>query len=506
MTVPLLQMSAIDKSFHGIRVLRDVSLNVPTGKTLGLIGENGAGKSTLMNILGGVVTADSGCMELEGQPYVPHSPRDAERAGVAFIHQELNLFPNLSVAENLFLVNFPRFAGGIDRRRMLQLAASLLHQVGLDVSPKTRVESLSAGERQLVEIAKALGQDARLIIFDEPTTSLTSRETDRLFDLLRTLQQRGIGMIYISHALGDVNQVCDELVILRDGQVVDHGSTSQFDYRQMVSRMVGRDTEHLFPHRNSRPSQEVLLEVAKITQPGIVQDVSFQLHRGEVLGISGLMGSGRSELARILFGLDPKSTGEIRLCGSRVDGLSTRQRVRRGLAMLTESRRLDGLCMQASIEENLALVAAQRYSHRFFGSIRKRSLKGAIKKIRSAVQLSAAVADHTPVCRLSGGNQQKVVIAKWLLNEPCVLILDEPTRGIDVGAKYEIYGLIDSLATGGDAVLIISSEIEELIGLCDRILVMSQGEIKDELHRLDFDRDRIMRASLKPDLVRVIAP
>lgn len=505
MSDSLLKLDAIGKSFHGVTVLRDVSFDVSPGQVLGLVGENGAGKSTLMNIIGGVLLSDAGRMTISGASYAPHTVRDAQAAGIAFIHQELNLFPNLTIAENIFLTQFPirtglgRFGASIDRRAMHAQSVSLLEQVGLDVSPRQRVDSLSAGERQLLEIAKALQLRPQLLILDEPTTSLTSRETVRLFELLRSLRAQGIALIYISHALGDVRQLCDRVVVLRDGAVVGQGPIDEFGIDRLVSLMVGRESSQQFPNRHSRPTGQIAFRARQVTQPGIVKDVSFELQRGEVLGISGLMGSGRTELARILFGLDPMESGSIELCGQRIERLTTRDRIQRGLAMLTESRRDDGLCMPDSIENNLKLVAEPKYSSRVWGILRRSAMSAAMTDMRQAVKLNPNLDPHKPVQTLSGGNQQKVVLGKWLLNEPKVLILDEPTRGIDVGAKFEIYTLIDQLATTGAAILIISSEIEELLGVCDRILVMSQGEVRDEIPREAFDADRILRGSLKAD-------
>jgi ribose transport system ATP-binding protein len=500
MSEELLKLESIDKSFFGVSVLKGVSLELSYGWTLGLVGENGAGKSTLMNILGGNLTADAGTMQLAGRTYHPANPRDAERAGIGFIHQELNLFPNLSIAENIFLSRFPRRFGWIDRRLMYQRTAELLKQVGLDLSPRLLVERLSAGERQLVEIAKALNLDARLIILDEPTTSLTARESDRLFSLLAALKEQGIAMIYISHALGDIQQICDQVVVLRDGCVVANGLIQQFDTQRLVSLMVGRDMTQQFPTRARREFSETRLVAKHLSVAGTLHDVSLTLKAGEVLGISGLMGSGRTELARVLFGLDAVEAGSIQLAGQDITNLSTRARIARGMAMLTESRRDDGLCMPASIHDNIGLVAAPKFSGRFLGTLKRRAFSQAIETTRTEVQISPNANIHQSVQTLSGGNQQKVVLSKWLMNSPRVLILDEPTRGIDVGAKFELYRLINELADSGSAILVISSEMEELMGICDRIVVMSQGEIKDELARDGFDRERILRSALKSDL------
>ncbi len=499
MNKPLLELQAIEKSFFGIPVLKRVSLQLDAGQTLGLVGENGAGKSTLMNVLGGVLQPEAGQMNFDGESYQPRTPRDATAAGVAFIHQELNLFPNLSIAQNLFLTNFPRKAWWIDHKLIRSRTRELSDRVGLHLPPAMLVERLSPGERQLVEMAKALNVDARLIILDEPTTSLSARETERLFTLLKSLRDRGIAMIYISHALADVQELCEQIVVLRDGQVVGSGPISEYDNNRVVSLMVGRQTDQLFPNKSHEPTDEVALSMEHVSQPGVVHDISLRVRKGEVLGLSGLMGSGRTELARILFGLDPMSQGRIMLSGQPIEHLSTRQRIGRGMAMLTESRRDDGLCMLASIADNMSLVAAGKLARRHGGLLHQQALRSATDKIRSRVRLTAAANSDAPVQTLSGGNQQKVVLAKWLLNEPKLLILDEPTRGIDVGAKFEIYGLINELAAGGAAVIVISSELEELLGICDRILVIRDGEIQDELTRPEFDRNRIMRAALQAD-------
>ncbi|CAN5219826.1 sugar ABC transporter ATP-binding protein [soil metagenome] len=493
----MLTLTNICKSFSGIPVLAGVDLALAPGRTLGLVGENGAGKSTLMNILGGNLAPDSGGMVVSGQPYAPRFPRDAAAAGIAFIHQELNLFPNLSVAENLFLTGFPKSAGTIiDRRALSARARQLLDSVGLgDLSPEVPLDHLPAGQRQLVEIAKALATDPKLIILDEPTTSLTARETDHLFGLLGRLKARGITMVYISHALDDVLRLSDEILVLRDGAVVGHGPREDFSVGRLITLMVGRPVGQLFPQRSAPPTDRPVLEARALTHPGTLHDISFTLHRGEILGVSGLMGSGRTELARTLFGLDPCAEGSVLLDGQPLDGLPPRRRIARGLAFVTEDRRHEGLCMDASIADNITLTSAPRFARPPIGWMDQQPLQEAVTRLRAAVRLTPAARDSQPASTLSGGNQQKVVLAKWLLSEPSALILDEPTRGIDVGAKSEIYKLIDDLAAGGAGVLVISSDVEELVGLCDRILVMARGEIRDAIGCAEFDRERILRAS-----------
>lgn len=499
MTRNILQFEGVGKSFYGVPVLTDISFDVLEGRVLGVVGENGAGKSTLMNVLGGVVAADAGSMVLAGEIYAPQSPADATRHRIAFIHQELNLFTNLSIAENIFVAGFPRrrVAGVplIDRRALREKTARLMKTVGLEHAPETLVERLSQGERQLVEIAKALSVDARLIIFDEPTTSLTAREVERLFELIERLRAEGKSLIYISHALADVLRLCDEIVVLRDGRVAGQGVRGELTLDRMISLMVGRNLSQLFPARAKKPTDDAALKVSSLSQPGVLHKIDFTLRKGEVLGLAGLMGSGRSELARMLFGLDSFAEGEITVGGKVINRTSPRESVGRGLAFLTENRREEGLLMEAGIADNIALVSLPQYAQSGSSLINGRELKSAVAGVAESVQISSRALRHGAVKNLSGGNQQKVVLAKWLLNNPAVFILDEPTRGIDVGAKYEVYRLINRMVEEGAGVLFISSEIEELIGMCDRVLVMSRGEIKASYEPHDFDRERMLRAA-----------
>jgi len=472
--------TGLTKSFSTVRVLKGVSLTARAGRTLGLVGENGAGKSTLMNLIGGVHRPDSGTMTLEGRPYAPASPIQALDRGIAFVHQELNLFGNLSVADNMFITGFPRRFGLIDRKTMNVRAAGFLEKVDLRVSPNTPVDALPQGERQLVEIAKALHGSSKLIILDEPTTSLSHRETTRLFETMDRLRSEGVALVYISHALDDVLRLCDDLAILRDGELVATGPRDEFTRDRLISLMVGRPIGQLYPERPPASLRTVILEARNISQAGVAQSINLQAHQGEVLGIAGLMGSGRSELARILFGLDPHSSGEVLLNDADITHLTPRARIERGMAFLTESRREDGLFMDASIADNMAIVRRQ---------------PARIPELCAALGVKRANLDRQPVRQLSGGNQQKVALAKWLIEPPKLLILDEPTRGVDVGAKYEIYKLMNDLARQGVALIVISSEVEELTGMCDRIVVMSKGETKAEFTP-PFDRARILGAAV----------
>ncbi|MGC3954691.1 MAG: sugar ABC transporter ATP-binding protein [Propionicimonas sp.] len=493
---PRLTFQGIAKSFFKVPVLTDISFEVPPGQVLGLVGENGAGKSTLMNILGGVLTADSGSMLLDGQPYAPANPIDAGGAGVVFVHQELNLFPNLSIQDNLFITGFPKswLPGFLSSTKARRRAKELLARVGLERDPRTTVDVLSPGERQQLEIAKSLAGHPKVVIFDEPTTSLTAPEIERLFALIRELVAEGASVIYISHILGDVLELCDQVVVLRDGSLVDAGPRQEFTVNRMISRMVGRDLDRLYPEKKAVPTDEVVLDVQGLGEPGTIEDVSFQVRAGEVVGVFGLMGAGRSEMARIVFGLDPHHVGSVRVKGQLRPRISPRSQINAGMGFVTEDRRNEGLLMDTSVVGNIGLAVLTRFANQL-GLVRQSALRSAALDAGQRLNLKSNRPDRQPVRALSGGNQQKAVIAKWLLIEPEVLILDEPTRGIDVGAKHEVYAVIDELAQQRTGVLLISSELPELLGTCDRILVMRRGEIEAEFTAGEFDEERILAAA-----------
>lgn len=492
----LLRLERLSKTFFGIHAVENVTLDIAEGRVLGLIGENGAGKSTLMNMIGGVHQPTDGRMLWHGEDYAPQDAAAATQAGIAFIHQELNLFYNLTIAENLFVDGFPKRFGLIDRNAIDTRTRELLALLDLDLAPDTMLGELSPGERQLVEIAKALHREAELIIFDEPTTSLTPREIERLFEVINRLKAGGKTVIFISHVLGDVAQLCDHVAVMRDGRLVAEGSTSNLGVPEMIQAMIGRELSALFPERTATPVDTVVAAACNLTQPGVMQDISFEVRKGEILGLFGLMGSGRSELARVLFGLDPVESGEIMLGGKSLAG-GPLARIKAGMAFVTENRREEGLMMDASIADNLSLISVRRFGRPPLMLVNTDAVAESAAEISDRVQLKAGDIGLQPAKSLSGGNQQKVVIGKWLMENPRLFILDEPTRGVDVGAKYEIYTLADKLAAGGGAVLLISSELEELMGMCDRIMVMNQGEIIGTFDERPYRQDAILAAAFR---------
>jgi len=497
MDVPVLMLRQLNKSFSGVQVLKSINLTLrKKGSILGLVGENGAGKSTMMNILGGILQRDSGEMLLDGVSFNPRSAVDADQAGIALIHQELNLFLNMSLAENLYLNGAPGTTLGLlSYRVMNREAGKALQRVGIDLSPATPMDRLSMGLRQMVEIAKALSRNARIVVFDEPTTSLSNTEKQHLFDIIRELSGNGIAMIYISHTLDDVLALCDEVAVIRDGSIVGQSPIAEMNKSRMISMMVGRKLDQLFPYVEKKPAEE-MLRVDELCQRGTLRNISFSLRSGEIVGLFGLMGAGRSELARAIYGVDPTESGNIFLQGQLVRAPSPEWWIENGMAYITENRREEGLLMPKSVKENLVLASLR--------TMRKKS--GAVDTQReerdslSAIErLSIKTYDKSrQLARmLSGGNQQKVVIGKWLLTKPRVFIVDEPTRGVDIGAKFEIYTHLNSLALEGSAILFISSEMEELIGVCDRILVMCGGEVTGELERGDFSQEKLLTLAIR---------
>jgi len=487
---PLLTLEHARKRFGPVQALSDVSLELYPGEAHALLGENGAGKSTLVKILAGVHAPDGGELRLGGVLRHFRGTKDARDAGIAVIYQEPTLFPDLSVAENVLMGRQPLGAGGrIAWRAMSIRVAALMSELGVPLEPDAAVRGLSIADQQLVEIAKALSFEARVLIMDEPTAALTPTETERLFKVVRTLRARGAAVLFITHRLEEAFAECQRVTILRDGAWVDSGPVGDFDTHKVVSRMVGRELGELYPRGEARVGA-VMLEVDGLSRAGAFSNISFSVRRGEILGLAGLVGAGRSEVARAIFGVDSRDAGEVRLEGIRIAPSSVVAALRAGLALVPEDRRQQGLVMNLSIERNATLSILGRL-RRFFWmdrSLERASAQTWTDKLRlKAHRLT------DPVSSLSGGNQQKVVLAKWLCTHPRVLIVDEPTRGIDVGAKAEVHRTLAELAAEGLAVLLISSDLPEVLGMADRILVMREGQIAGELSRAEASEEAVMR-------------
>jgi ribose transport system ATP-binding protein len=489
---PILVLEGISKSFFAAQVLHNIDLTVYQGEVLGLVGENGAGKSTLMNILGGVLAMDSGAMQMRNKPYAPESPRDADEAGIAFIHQELNLFSNLTVAENIYIDDMPTGAlWSVQYRSMQQQARKYLEQFGANASPNAVVDTLSMGVRQTIEITKALIKNAEVIIFDEPTTSLSIKEKDNLFKVIAQLKEQGVTIIYISHILEDVFNICDRIAVLRDGHMIGVAPKAEITQPQVVKMMVGRELTQAFPVIEKEIG-DVIYEANGVTRAGQVADVSFTLRAGEIVGIYGLMGAGRTELARVLFGLEPMDAGEVVFNGQRLNRMTPERCIDMGMAFVTEDRRQEGLLMPKPVSENLVLAKLKQLLGTL-GIVHAKEEQATADAVITSLNIKVQEGGHQAAKDLSGGNQQKVVLGKWLARQPQMFILDEPTRGVDVGAKFEIYTIVANMAKQGSTVLMISSEMEELMGVCDRILVMRMGRITAEVRKGSYDQEAIMQ-------------
>ena len=496
----LLAMRGISKQYPGVVALDDVSLEIAPAEIVALIGENGAGKSTLMKILGGVVARDQGVVELNGQPVEIASPLAASQHGIEFIHQELSVLENLDVAGNIFLRREPTYAGFLrflklmDRPKMYADADAALRRVGLDISSRTATSALSIAQRQLVEIARALNVGARLLIMDEPTSSLTLTETRRLLDIVRELKAQGVSVIYISHRLDEVEAIADRVVGLRDGRNAGGLNQAEISRDRMVKLMVGRELKDYYAPpvgKSGAPGDQHFLQVKGLrTLRYPEHEISFSVAQGEVLGFAGLIGAGRSEIARALFGADPMMAGAVHLNGQSLKLASPKDAIAAGLYLAPEDRRQSGLVIDFSIRDNITLPALKSYASA--GLIDSKRETARATEMMQTINVKAPHA-NVRVGNLSGGNQQKVVLARWLALDPKVLIFDEPTRGIDVGAKAEIYGLIRQLSAQGVAVIVISSEMEEVLNLSDRLAVMHEGRITGILNRDQCNEEAVMR-------------
>ena len=489
---PILSLENIRKSFGQVEVLHGVDMEVYAGEVVALLGENGAGKSTVSNIISGTILPSSGEMTWLGAPYAPASPREAIDAGVGMIHQELLLLPHLSIAENIFVGRYPMKAGRVDRREMERRAHAGLERLGLDISPRRTVHGLSTANQQLIEIAKALTLNAKLLILDEPTAALGGEETKLLFDQIERLKSEGVGIIYISHRLEEIKQIADRVVVMRDGDKVREFDTASLPVRTIAETMVGRALEQIFPSLPA-PKPEIALKVDGLSSPkGRFNDVSFEVRKGEILGIAGLVGAGRTELVRAIAGVDPIQSGTVKFQGKDITPKSTRDAIKSGIVLVPEDRKLQGLVLGHSIRENFA------YSNFEAVSISGWIINSRIKKFADDVIKKFGVkgtGEHK-VDELSGGNQQKVVLAKWLARSPKIVLLDEPTRGIDVGARSSIYELINRLAEEGIAVVVVSSDLEEVLGVSHRILVMAAGQQTGILDRSEASDVSIMELAM----------
>lgn len=493
---PLLELRGIDKSFPGVQALKSVSLSVKPHTVHALMGENGAGKSTLMKCLFGIYQKDAGEIFLEGEEVFFRSPREALEKGVAMVHQELNQALSRSVMENIWLGRYPRRAGVfVSDAQMEEKTREIFEELGLSIDPRRKMSQMSVAERQMAEIAKAVSYHAKIIVLDEPTSSLADEEVGHLFRIIRTLRERGCGIIYISHKMEEILQISDEITVMRDGTRVATAPASELSMERIISLMVGRELTDRYPPKNKKVG-EVILDIENLSSAyAPVKNASLCLRRGEIVGLSGLAGAGRSELLENLFGLATRSGGRIKLEGQEIRNANAREAIKNGFALLTEERRATGIFGILDITENTTVSSLFKYrSGGFLLSERKRNAatRDVIEKL--AVKTSSCA---TQIRTLSGGNQQKVILGRWLLTSPQILLLDEPTRGIDVGAKYEIYSLLQRLAKSGRSILMVSSELPELLGVCHRIYVMSGGEITGEVDAATATQEQIMTLAAK---------
>jgi len=489
---PLLELRDVHKSFAAVHALRGVSIELHAGEVHGLAGENGAGKSTIVRTIGGEHRPDTGEVLVDGQPVVFGGPRDAQRHGIAVIHQEPTQFPDLTVAENVFMGRQPlRSFRRIDRAAMNRRAAELFSSLGVPIEPGRVTRGLSIADQQIIEIGKALSAEARIIVMDEPTAALSTVEAERLFRVAGRLAENGAALLFISHRLEEMYAICQRVTVLRDGALVTTAPIADLDRDTLVRSMVGRPVSQLYPERDAEAGDTALV-VEGLTRAGVFADVSFQVRRGEIVGLAGLVGSGRSEVARAIFGVDQLDRGVVTVAGKRLRAGDPKAAIEAGVAMVPEDRREQGLILDLSIERNATLPRLGAVSR--WGVMSRAKERSTARTWAQRLGVKHAKLSD-PVATLSGGNQQKVVLGKWLATEPVVLIVDEPTRGIDVGAKVEVHALLSELAASGIAVLMISSELSEVLGMADRVLVMHEGRLTAELSTADATEENVLRAA-----------
>lgn len=484
-----IEMRGIDKSFGSNQVLKKAGFTLEDGEVHALMGENGAGKSTLMKILTGVYTKDGGTVLVDGREVNYKNPQEAEKAGIVFIYQELNVMFDLTVEENLFMGKEIHGRFGIcDRRAMQKKAKDALNMLGVDISPKAVMSELSVGQQQMVEICKALMADAKVIIMDEPTAALTQSETTALFKVIQSLRKKGVSMVYISHRMEEIFELCDRITVLRDGSYIGVKNIPETNMNEIVKMMIGREIGERYPSRTTKIGREVL-HVKGLTRKGVFHDVDFTVHAGEVLGVSGLMGAGRTEIMQAIFGNLPYDSGTIEIDGREVQIKNPQQAIALGIGFITEDRKTEGLMLEKSIQENVSLCNLERISKS--AVISSGSENELVSKAIKDLHIKCFGPDHE--CNnLSGGNQQKVVLAKWILTNPKILILDEPTRGVDIGAKKEIYNIINELAANGVAVIMVSSELPEVLGMSDQIMVIREGEVRGIISHEEANQEKVM--------------
>lgn len=484
-----IEMRGIDKAFGGNAVLKNAGFLLDDGEIHALMGENGAGKSTLMKILTGVYTRDAGTVIVDGQEVHYKNLQEAEKAGIVFIHQELNVMFDLTVEENMFMGKEIKNAFGVcDTKAMRAEVRKIFDKLGVDIDPSKRMNELSIGQQQMIEIAKALMLDAKVIIMDEPTTALTTKETEVLFKVVNDLRSKGVSIVYISHRMEEIFELCDRITVLRDGSYIGTEKIKDITMNDIVKMMIGREIGERYPSRDNEIG-DVVFEVKDFNCEGVFHDVNFQVHAGEVLGVSGLMGAGRTEIMQAIFGNMPNVTGTIMLNGKEIKNKNPEMAKKNGIGFITEDRKVQGLLLQDSILKNISIANLDKISKS--GVLNKNAEDELIKRGIEELHIKCFGPDHACV-NLSGGNQQKVVFAKWIYTEPKVLILDEPTKGVDIGAKKEIYSIINNLAAKGVAIIMVSSELPEVLGMADRVMVVREGEVRGILNKDEADQEKIM--------------
>ena len=491
----VLEIKNLSKSFGKNKVLDGINLTVRQGSVMGLMGENGAGKSTMMKCLFGIYTRDEGSISLLNKSIEFKNPKEALESGVAMVHQELNLCLDRTVTDNLFLGRYPTNFGIVDEIKMFESASSLFSSLNMNVNPKTIMRTMSVSQRQMVEIAKAVSYNAKLIVLDEPTSSLTEREVKKLFSIIRALQKKGVSFIYISHKMDEVFEVCDEVAVLRDGKMILSKPVAETDMNEIISARVGRSLDKRFPDVDNEPGEDFLkIENLKTKYAPVLEDISFTVRKGEILGLYGLVGAGRSELLEALFGIRTIESGSISINDKYLKFKSSKEAMAHGFALLTEERKLNGMFGKDTIEFNTVITNLNNY--KTIGVLSKRKIREAANREIETMRTRCLSADQG-ISALSGGNQQKVIIGKWLERSPDVFLMDEPTRGIDVGAKYEIYQLIIKMAKEGKTIIVVSSEMPEILGITNRIAVMSNRRLAGIVNTKETDQETLLRLSAK---------